>query len=74
MNEQLVDLTYTLELAAGERLTLPQDMIEKVGPGRWIVTVRQCTGPVASPSVRRHDAFLSGYAPADEGLYDDLPR
>ena len=25
-------------------------------------------------SVRRHDAFLSGYAPEDEGLYDDLGR
>jgi hypothetical protein len=22
--------------------------------------------------VRRHDAFLAGYAPEDEGLYDDL--
>lgn len=73
MKEQCSDLTCTLELAPGERLTLPPDMIAKVGPGRWIVTVRPCTGPAASPSVRRHDAFLSGYAPADEGLYDDFP-
>ena len=26
----------------------------------------------APESIRRHDAFLSGYAPEDEGLYDDL--
>ncbi|MBD1997937.1 hypothetical protein H6G00_15100 [Leptolyngbya sp. FACHB-541] len=25
------------------------------------------------PSVRIHDAFLSGYSPEDEGLYDDYP-
>jgi hypothetical protein len=23
-------------------------------------------------TIRRHDAFLSGYAPEDEGLYDDF--
>ena len=24
-------------------------------------------------NVRSHDAFLNGYAPEDEGLYDDCP-
>ena len=28
----------------------------------------------APDSIRRHDAFLNGYVPADEGLYDDLGR
>lgn len=31
-----------------------------------------CGGPVAASKIRRHDAFLKGYAPDDEGLYDDL--
>lgn len=26
----------------------------------------------ALPAIRSHDAFLNGYAPEDDGLYDDL--
>jgi Arc/MetJ-type ribon-helix-helix transcriptional regulator len=26
----------------------------------------------AQMRIRRHDAFLNGYAPSDEGLYDDI--
>jgi hypothetical protein len=35
----------------------------------WLVSIV----PVASPitSIRQHGAFLSSYAPEDEGLYDD---
>jgi hypothetical protein len=72
MPEQTPDLAFTIELAPGERLTLPAALVEKVGPGRWIVTVRPWLEPPSA--VRRHDAFLNGYAAEDEGLYDDLPR
>jgi hypothetical protein len=58
-----------IDLGPGEELRLPRDLVEKVGPGRWIVSVRSATEPTA---VRRHDAFLNSYAPEDEGLYDDL--
>jgi hypothetical protein len=70
MLEPQSDLALTVELEPGERLTLPPDFVEKVGPGRWMVTVRPL--PIPTGVVRRHDAFLSGYAPEDEGLYDDV--
>jgi hypothetical protein len=73
MKEELIDLSYTVELEPGEQLRLPPGLVEKVGPGRWIVTVRPLTGVTAPSPIRRHDAFLIGYAAGDEGLYDDLP-
>jgi antitoxin (DNA-binding transcriptional repressor) of toxin-antitoxin stability system len=30
-------------------------------------------GHLSVPVMRNHDAFLNGYAPEDEGLYDDYP-
>ncbi len=64
MAEPYGDLAITVDLQPGERLSLPADLIERIGPGRWVITVRQAT-PLAG-AVRRHDAFLSGYAPEDE--------
>jgi hypothetical protein len=70
MSEYADELAVTVELQPGEQLTLPPDLLEKVGPGRWIVTVRALGA--SHSAVRRHDAFLHGYAPEDEGLYDDV--
>jgi hypothetical protein len=69
MNTKLVNLTYEVELQQGERLTLPDSIAEKIGAGRWLVTIE----PVSEEStelIRSHDAFLNGYAAEDEGLYD----
>lgn len=71
MKDQVVELSYTVELEAGEKLTLPPALVESIGPGRWLLTVRAWPGS-GTLAVRRHDAFLNGYAPEDEGLYDDL--
>jgi hypothetical protein len=72
MSESFIDWTFTVELKPGEQLTLPPAIVEQVGPGRWIVTIRLC-GDFSGPQpIRRHDAFLSGYASEDEGLYIDL--
>jgi hypothetical protein len=71
MSDENVELACEIELAPGEELTLPKELVRKVGPGRWLVSVRPASG---SMPVRRHDAFLSSYAPEDEGLYDDLAR
>ena len=74
MKDNLVNMTYEIDLQPGEKLTLPTALIESVGPGRWLLTVQPA--PETPPSsVRRHDAFLNSYAPEDEGLYDgDSPR
>jgi hypothetical protein len=69
MTQSSNDLAVAVELQPGERLTLPPDFLAKVGPGRWMVTVSPLDATTAE--VRRHDAFLHGYAPEDEGLYDD---
>jgi hypothetical protein len=70
MKDSPVKLTYEIELQPGEKFTLPQALADSIGAGRWLITVRPLRTP-ASP--RAHRAFLSSYAPEDEGLYDDNP-
>ncbi|MBW4646577.1 MAG: hypothetical protein KME23_26910 [Goleter apudmare HA4340-LM2] len=46
-------------------------MLDSVGTASWVITIQKKVKlPVAT---RTHDAFLQGYAPEDEGLYDDYP-
>jgi hypothetical protein len=73
MKSALTDLTYEIELQPGERLTLPESLVNTVGPGRWVVTIRPLPFTPAPVSIRDHSAFLNSYAPEDEGLYDDYP-
>lgn len=70
MGDQRKALAIEIEIQAGEKLTLPLAVVEKIGAGRWILTIEPITG--AAP-VRGHGAFLNGYAAEDEGLYDDYP-
>ena len=69
MKDELVRLTCEIELQPGEQLRLPEALVAGIGPGRWRLTVQ----PVRRPPVRNHAAFLNGYAPEDEGLYDAYP-
>lgn len=70
----LLNLTYDVELKPGEKLTLPASLINAVDAGRWLVTIRPYTvSTQLLPTIRDHRAFLNGYAPEDEGLYDELP-
>lgn len=71
MKSKVVNLTYEIELKPGEKLTLPESLLESLGAGSWIITIQPKSNyPVIT---RTHDAFLKGYAPEDEGLYDDYP-
>ena len=56
-----------IELCPGEKLTLPDEFAERVGAGRWLVTVQPVN---ARERTRQHAAFLSAYSPEDEGLYE----
>ncbi len=69
MKEQLKHLAFEVELQPGERLSIPPSLIERVGPGRWVVTIE----PAEEDGTRNYSAFLNGYAAEDEGLYDDYP-
>ena len=70
MSDPLLPLSYEIELQPGELLTLPPGIAERVGPGRWVITISPANHVSA---VRDHSAFLKGYAPGDEGLYDADP-
>jgi hypothetical protein len=65
MRSEVIELT--IELEPGEKLALPEPLNVSVGAGRWLITIRS----VDDEPVRVHSAFLNGYAPEDEGLYDD---
>ena len=68
MQDHPVELTYEVELGPGEKLSLPDNLVGSVGPGRWLITVQSL---VAGTARRDHKAFLRSYGPEDEGLYDD---
>ena len=70
MNSKLMNLTYEIELQTGEKLILPESLVQNIGPGRWLVTIKPLI-EAKTEFTRGHDAFLKGYAPEDEGLYDD---
>ena len=68
MKDHLRHLAYEIELRPGEKLTLPTALVESVGAGHWVITIRSVD---SDQPVRSHGAFLNGYAADDEGLYDD---
>lgn len=69
MQNELTTLTYEIELKPGEKLNLPESILENITTGRWVITIQQKAEE--SESTRSHNAFLNGYTPEDEGLYDD---
>jgi hypothetical protein len=73
MKSNLINLTYEIELQPGEKLTLPESLVEGVGAGHWVVTIQPLISATPPGIIRNHSAFLNSYAPEDEGLYDDYP-
>ena len=69
----VAQLNYDVEVLPGETLKLPESVVNRVGPGRWRIIIVPLQEAEATPAVRGHSAFLNGYAPEDEGLYDDYP-
>lgn len=71
MKSSVNNLTYEIDLQPGETLTLPESLVAQIGAGSWIITIQP--KPKLKEEIRAHQAFLNGYAPEDEGLYDDYP-
>ena len=65
-------LICIIELAAGETPRLPPSLLDRLGPGRWLVSIASLERGTTNDFVRNHRAFLNGYSRGDEGLYDDL--
>jgi hypothetical protein len=68
MSNATLPIECEIELRPGEKLCLPETVTGRVGAGRWLVTVQPAE---QSDATRVHQAFLDGYSPEDEGLYDD---
>ena len=71
MSDAVRPLEAEVDIRLGEKLELPQALVDSVGPGRWRIIL--APAEEAGAAVRRHSAFLSGYAAEDEGLYEDDP-
>ena len=71
MQSTLMNVTYEVELEPGEQFTLPLTLINSIGAGRWVITIRPYAPTFSLAMIRNHGAFLNSYAPEDEGLYDD---
>lgn len=72
MKSKLMNLTYEIEILPGEKLILPDFLVNSISAGRWKITIEPFTEQKAVVT-RSHDRFLNGYEPEDEGLYDDYP-
>jgi hypothetical protein len=71
MNSTVGELNVKIELKPGEKLSLPPNVVNSIGPGQWQITIRPVEQEAAREPQRGHSAFLNSYAPEDEGLYDD---
>ena len=74
MPSTLVNLTYEIELKKGEAFSLPKEAIKQLKTGKWLISIRPVAKELDLRPIRRHGAFLNGYAEEDEGLYDDYTR
>ena len=69
MKNQLIQMTFEVDLETGEELKLPKNLIENLGAGKWLIIIQ----PKSFQPIRSHAAFLNSYAEEDEGLYDNYP-
>ena len=72
MQQPTAPLCVDIELAPGEKLTLPSSIVDNIGPGHWLITISPVGPGYENEVFRDHSAFLNGYEPDDEGLYDDF--
>ena len=69
----MIQLCYDVELQPGEKIELPESVVNQIGPGRWRIIIEPVQEENRTSKGRVHSAFVNGYAREDEGLYDDYP-
>ena len=74
MSTSANQLTCEIELQPGEEFRLPPALLDRVGPGHWLVTITPLAPAATREPIRDHTALLNSYVAEDEGLYDDYPR
>jgi len=40
MKNQLLNLTFAIDVTSGEKLVIPKDFTEGLGEGKWIITIQ----------------------------------
>ncbi|NEO55190.1 MAG: hypothetical protein F6K54_20175 [Okeania sp. SIO3B5] len=73
MKNELINLICEIQLDPGEKLILPESLLEAVGAGRWRIIIQSIKAETEEIITRNHEAFLKSYSPEDEGLYDNYP-
>jgi hypothetical protein len=73
MQARLQKLVYRVSVRENESLVLPESLLASVGEGEWIISIEPANSKEDDELIRDHSSFLNGYAPCDEGLYDDYP-
>jgi hypothetical protein len=71
MQSKVTEISCAIELRTGEALRLPDEIVQIIGPGRWLVSIRPADHVATNCTIRDHSAFLNSFAPEDEKLYDD---
>jgi hypothetical protein len=46
MKDNLISLAYEIEIQSDEKITLPEAMVNAVGPGRWLITIQPLDAPL----------------------------
>jgi hypothetical protein len=64
MKNKLVNLTFEIEIQAGEKLTIHNTLAD----GKWLIIIQSNS---ITSITRSHNSFLNSYYSEDEGLYDD---
>lgn len=72
MKQNLVNLVWEIEIGPDERLSFPQELIDIVSTGRWLVSISPADRGQPAPT-RDHSAFLQSYSPEDDALYENYP-
>src|SRR5262245_39323034 len=67
MDSNVTELSFSVELEPGQKLSLPQSVVDSISPGRWQVSICSLADDAEQGCIRDHSAFLHGYAPEDEG-------
>lgn len=73
MKSQPIKLTYRIQINEDESFTLPKSLLNIIGAGDWLVTIEKINPDTNSNPIQEHQAFLNGYDPMDEELYDNYP-
>ncbi len=67
MEKKRIDLSWEIEIGPGEKLMLSRELVDIVGPGRWLLTLSHLDEQQPG-RIRDQRPFLQSYAPDDDAV------